>query len=69
MSGLKPCPFCGIRLVYVDEMMGFYEHPQLSSDCILALRVVDLEAVEMWNRRAEQVEAGQQPATEQSTPA
>lgn len=60
---LKPCPFCGARLVYVDEMMGFWEHPR-SADCILAARVVDLEAGEMWNcRAADGVVVAEQPPT------
>lgn len=63
MAGLKPCPFCGKRLVKKSENLvkgyepiTFYEHP--SNDCVLSMNtdefayIVTEGVVEAWNRRA-----------------
>ena len=62
MPKLKPCPFCGAKLVkgiaYEDcaEPVEIYEHPP--NDCILSMNtdefeyIVPVQMIEAWNRRA-----------------
>lgn len=57
MTELKPCPFCGQKLVF--DGIGYWNHPR--NDCILAWLDRDYDAiffednkenVAEWNRRA-----------------
>lgn len=64
MAKLKPCPFCGERLIKKTEQLArgfapitYYEHP--CNDCILATNtdeftyIVTEGMTEVWNRRAD----------------
>lgn len=61
MSELKPCPFCGAKLIKamacenLAEPVEIYEHP--SNNCILSINtdeftyMVPVGMIETWNRR------------------
>ena len=65
MTGLKPCPFCGRKLLftggkrvnrYYNGEPTFYQHPQYD-DCVLGkygleVTIRNAEDVIAWNRRA-----------------
>ena len=57
MAELKPCPFCGEKAtIYQDlECGGYYRVGCLYCDMYVNTPIFDNpeEAIEMWNRRAE----------------
>ena len=62
-SELKPCPFCGVKLIKIKvPIRGYkpetaYQHP--GNSCVLAINTDEFEyivtegCIEAWNRRAE----------------
>lgn len=54
----KPCPFCGVNLVImVDEDGAFYEHGiETNGPCIIGTLCVEIDMLDLWNRRADTME-------------
>ena len=55
MAELKPCPFCGCAKVSVGNFAGWFYGKCLDDNCrtMGPTKPTKEEAIEAWNRRAE----------------